>query len=63
MTDDERDELLIRMDAKMETVAGRLDDHGRRLKALEQFRYWTGGIGTVAAALWAKAQFKIGLTQ
>lgn len=33
------------------TVPGRLNDHGKRLRALETFRNWATGAGTVIGGL------------
>lgn len=49
MDNGERDELLIRLDTKLDTALERLNDHGSRLRALEMFRNWATGAGAVAA--------------
>lgn len=45
------------------TVPGRLNDHGKRLRALEQVRNWAGGIGTGVAFLWAALKLNIKVDQ
>jgi len=43
-------ELLIRLDEKMDTVVGRMNDHGRRLRSIEQWRWlMVGALVAIAA--------------
>ena len=43
-------EILILL---AKTVPGRLNDHGKRLRALEVVRNYTGGIGAGIALVWS----------
>lgn len=54
-------EILILMAKGQETYESRLNDHGRRLRALEAFRNWATGAGAVAAAVGTalKLNFKV----
>lgn len=60
MTDDERDERIIRIDENMKVVVGRLNDHGTRIRALEQFRNLAGGAIAVLAAIAAAVKINVG---
>lgn len=54
-------ELLIRLDVKMDTALERLNNHGTRIRALEQWRWVTGG-GLAAVGIfvgWLKLKIKI----
>ena len=59
MTDDERDELLIRLDmkvgaipARLDIVDKRLDSHALDLKGLREWRnYLAGGMAVIGAYL------------
>jgi hypothetical protein len=43
MNQDERDELLIRMDENIKGVKGSINDHERRLRFLERLAYGLSG--------------------
>lgn len=45
------------------TVPGRLSDHGKRLRALETFRNWSAGVGTVVCGLLAAAKLNLSIKQ
>lgn len=45
------------------TVPGRLNDHGKRLRALEQFRNWAAGAGAVGAAIAAMLKINLKASQ
>ena len=48
-------DLLIRLDEKVGTliqkVDGLTDDHEKRIKALENWRWYAAGLGTAAGAI------------
>ena len=61
MNDDERDELLIRLDTKMDTVGDRLNDHGKRIRILEgAAKMATGALAIVGVvAGWFKISARV----
>lgn len=54
-------ELLIRLDVKMDACIGRLDDHGKRIRALETVRNMAAGASVIVAAVlgWFKVKASI----
>ncbi len=47
--DDEILTAIVRLETKMDAANGRLEDHGKRLRALEAVRNWAGGVIAVIA--------------
>jgi len=56
-------DLLILCVQGINTHAKRLDSHAGKIRNLELAGKWLGGAGAVVMALWAKAAFKIGISQ
>ena len=45
------------------TMPGRINDHGRRLRALETFRNWASGAGVVAGMVLGALKLNISVGQ
>ena len=56
-------EILILLARGQEVYESRLNDHGRRLRALEAFRNWAAGAGAVAAAVGAALKLNVKVSQ
>lgn len=63
--DDENEVLkaIIRLESKMDVANGRLEDHGKRLRALEAFRNMAAGAGAIIGLAWAAIKVNISVKQ
>lgn len=56
-------DILIRLATQGETIQARLNEHGKRLKALEVVRNWGGGVGAGIALVWTVLKLHVSVKQ